>query len=302
MKRKIVIVEYYFTASRLLAFTVRSDRDRPAVMAIDVNIGVLAAEIASGAKFDYHDQVASLVRSPALAACMAPIVRWSDVDDVICIIPSGPLFYVPMHAVSVNDSPLISRNAVFYAPAASILRHCVRRRAQVRQFAASVFGNSEGDLISAGKEAGRVSEILRTGARTRQDVTRGSVLEALRSSEIFHFAGHAEFFANDPLASGIVLADGDILSARDILAVTAERLRLVTLSGCVTGYNHIQPGDELLGLTRSFLHAGASSLLLTLWEIADVVTVDIMALFYEHWLNRGMMKVDALRQAQLAAY
>ena len=67
--------------------------------------------------------------------------------------------------------------------------------------------------------------------------------------------------------SGIRLGDGYLyLYELYQLQLSAE---LLTLSGCATGLNVIAAGDEVLGLIRGALYAGARSLLLTLWEVND---------------------------------
>ncbi len=73
---------------------------------------------------------------------------------------------------------------------------------------------------------------------------------------------------------------------------------LLTLSGCVTGLNVVAGGDELLGLTRGLLYAGARSLLLSLWEVDDRSTAELMKEFYGG-LTRDRKKADALRLAML---
>jgi CHAT domain-containing protein len=55
---------------------------------------------------------------------------------------------------------------------------------------------------------------------------------------------------------------------------------LVALSGCSTGMNVVAPGDELLGLQRGLLYAGARSMLLSLWDVNDISTAELMTAFY----------------------
>jgi CHAT domain-containing protein len=62
---------------------------------------------------------------------------------------------------------------------------------------------------------------------------------------------------------------------------------LVTLSGCATGLNSVAPGDELLGLVRVLLYAGAQSLLLSLWDVNDESTAEFMKLFYRSLTVHG---------------
>lgn len=71
---------------------------------------------------------------------------------------------------------------------------------------------------------------------------------------------------------------------------------LVTLSGCATGMNVVTAGDELLGLIRGLLYAGAQSLLLTLWDVHDQTTADFMEYFYRRVQNAAS-KASALQGA-----
>ena len=75
-------------------------------------------------------------------------------------------------------------------------------------------------------------------------------------------------------------------------------VELLTLSGCVTGLNVVEEGDELLGLTRGLLYAGARSLLLSLWDVDDRSTSEFMKEFYFQ-LQTQPRKIDALQAATL---
>ena len=75
---------------------------------------------------------------------------------------------------------------------------------------------------------------------------------------------------------------------------------LVTLSACHTGVNSIASGDELHGLMRGFLYAGAPSLVVSLWAVNDRSTTDFMWVMYSQ-IKAGASKRTALRQAQLAS-
>jgi CHAT domain-containing protein len=73
---------------------------------------------------------------------------------------------------------------------------------------------------------------------------------------------------------------------------------LVTLSGCQSGMTEVTDADDLLGLMRGFLYAGARSLLLSLWNVNDASTTSLMANFYREW-QQGASKSVALRSAML---
>ena len=74
----------------------------------------------------------------------------------------------------------------------------------------------------------------------------------------------------------------------------------MTLSACETGISEVNDAQELLGLTRALLFAGADSLIVSLWKVPDAATAEIMSDFYGQ-LGRGTSKADALRAAVLRA-
>ena len=75
-------------------------------------------------------------------------------------------------------------------------------------------------------------------------------------------------------------------------------VEMVVLSGCATGLNVVTPGDELLGLVRGLLQAGAQSLVLSLWDVHDSATKDFMVEFYKE-LGKGRPKAEAMQTASI---
>jgi CHAT domain-containing protein len=73
---------------------------------------------------------------------------------------------------------------------------------------------------------------------------------------------------------------------------------LVTLSACETALGRIDSGDDVIGLTRGFFYAGASSIISSLWEVDDAATYQMMTDFYRALDKRG--KAEALLTAQRA--
>ena len=77
------------------------------------------------------------------------------------------------------------------------------------------------------------------------------------------------------------------------------RAEMVTLSACHTGLNAVFPGDELHGLMRGFLYAGARALVVSLWAVNDKSTSKLMSEMYSR-IKLGQSKRRSLRAAQLA--
>jgi CHAT domain-containing protein len=97
--------------------------------------------------------------------------------------------------------------------------------------------------------------------------------------------------------SSLHLADGWV-TVQDICARRINA-SLVTLSACETGISKLAAGDEMLGLVRGFLTAGAASLVVSLWTVNDAAARELMVRFYKN-LQRGLSISASLKDAQMA--
>ncbi|MFL5659578.1 MAG: CHAT domain-containing protein [Ktedonobacteraceae bacterium] len=178
-------------------------------------------------------------------------------------------------------------------PALGILPRLMRR-ARRSSGPALVVGNPRGDLRYAGVEAKEVAERFRTKPLLGAAATKSAVLARFPDATLIHLATHAFFDADNPLESGIVLADG-VLTAREVLQ---HRLQadLLILSACESGRVGSLGGEELAGLSQAFLQAGVRSLLVSLWQVDDQATGELIKAFYGARQD-GADKALALRQA-----
>lgn len=131
----------------------------------------------------------------------------------------------------------------------------------------------------------------------------------LGTAERVHFAAHGFLDDRWPELSGLVLSrageapgespDDGILRVYEIfnLRLSAD---LVVLSSCESGLGKEVRGEGLVGLSRAFLYAGTPSLVVSLWEVRDTSTADLMVDFYRQLDRPGGGKVEALRRSKLA--
>jgi CHAT domain-containing protein len=226
---------------------------------------------------------------------LAPILQdWQG--DHLIIVPHDVLHYLPFHALYDGREYLIDSCKVSYAPSATIYALCHSQAANPAG-PSLILGVPDPQAPFILQEVQSVAAILPQPELFVGDTADLSVLrEKGQRSRIVHVAAHGNFRQDNPMFSGIRLG-GSYLSLYDLYQLKLP-VELVTLSGCATGLNVVAAGDELLGLVRGLLCAGAQSLLLTLWEVHDKSTAEFMKSFYRRFRDSGD-KALALREAML---
>lgn len=109
-------------------------------------------------------------------------------------------------------------------------------------------------------------------------------------------AGLALTGANNPGEEG---EDG-ILTALEVSEMDLRDTELVVLSACETGLGAVSSGEGIYGMRRAFTMAGAASQVLSLWQVDDTGTSELMSLFYENLIQKRQGRSEALRNAQIA--
>jgi CHAT domain-containing protein len=167
-------------------------------------------------------------------------------------------------------------------------------------------------LAFAGEEVRRIARIwgiplhsAHINLQQRATVERVRELN-LAQYRIVHFAAHGVMEDDLGLATqpALVLSPGraegqsrGLLQFADIIGLKLKA-ELVVLSACNTGLGRLRAGEGIVGLTRAFLYAGASSVVVSLWQVEDQSTSLLMEHFYRY-LKQGQSKAEALHQAKL---
>ena len=247
------------------------------------------------------------------------------------VVPHGPLHHLPFQALinpvnmdtgtgkhMLRPRYLIEDYAIAYLPSASVLAFAQKKNL-ARASSAMIVGDPlyadpkyrRRPLDGALVEADTVAHYLDESLVLKREAAEERVVKSVMSTrDLLHFATHGELNKEDPLQSRILLAaaspdsanNGDLTVAKifnlDLNAV------LVTLSACQTAQlagdeGVFTPGDDLVGLTRSFMYAGTPSVIASLWVVDDAATLAWMRQFYNAWLWRGQSKMQAARSAAL---
>jgi CHAT domain-containing protein len=214
----------------------------------------------------------------------------------LVVVPHDVLHDVPFHALYDGEAFVVDSTDVSYAPSASIYALCLQREPS-RDGRSLVVGVADERAPLIADEAHTIAKRLpRATLLLGADASASAIRSLAPEASMIHIATHGRFRRDNPLFSGIRLADS-FLTLHDLnsLRLSAD---LVTLSGCGTGLNVVTAGDELRGLVRGLLGAGARSLLATLWDVYDESTAEFMTRFYTA-LQSGLNKAAAVRAAIL---
>src|SRR6185503_7339779 len=230
------------------------------------------------------------------ALLIAPIRDQLAVEHLI-IVPHAFLHYLPFHALSDGKRYLIDDFSISYAPSSSIFAVCQSKPLPQGNGQTLVLAVPDARAPFIEEEARFVAAAMgNANLFLGEDATEEQLRIYGPGSRFIHIATHGYFRQDNPMFSSLRLGKS-LLSLFDLyqLQFNAE---LVTLSGCGTGMNVVIGGDELIGLVRGLLYAGAQTLMVSLWEVHDQSTAEFMRDFYENYKSSAN-KANALRTAVL---
>ena len=205
----------------------------------------------------------------------------------LIFVPHGPLHFLPFHALKNGDEYLCDSFTVSYAPSGTVFSLCQQKPSSEAP-GSLVLGIADERAPQILDEVHSVSSLLPCSSlHLGEQATSALLREKGAESGLLHIATHGMYRQDNPMFSGIRLGDG-YLNLYDLYQMKLNA-RLVTLSGCATGMNFVAAGDELLGLQRGLFCAGATTLLLSLWDVHDESTAQLMGHFYRHYIQSADM-------------
>jgi CHAT domain-containing protein len=208
----------------------------------------------------------------------------------VFVVPYGRLHYLPFHLLHDGQRYLIELHEMVVLPSAGLLTQASPRRTPGARVLAHSY---EGRLPETLHEASLVGGLL--SGEVHLEAAAGRDCLAATPVQILHIAAHGKHRMDYPELSYLRLADGQLFS--DDLLQYDLSYELVTLSACETGQAVVTAGEDLIGLGRGVLVAGAGALIASLWSVHDRIAPELMRAFYDRLLA-GESKSSALRQAQ----
>ncbi|WP_269532783.1 CHAT domain-containing protein [Chitinimonas sp. BJYL2] len=300
-----VAIEYFAGNGKLFAFVL----DQAGLRVHTLEAGGLDARIAALRNAIETRSDAAFGEARALYDQLIKPLEADIGARPLLIIPHAGLHYLPFGALHSGSQHLIERQALRVLPNASLLALMKRGSSgpltdgqQVLLFGNPDLGDRSLALPNAEKEVQLIAASL-PGAKVYigAEATKAAFTSEAQKYRYLHIASHGKFNPDKPLGSALYFAKGAALDGR----VTVDDLYnleldadLVTLSACETGLSKVRQGDELIGLMRGFVYAGARTVVSSLWEVDDAATAELMTQFYAAFRTHD--KREALRQAQLA--
>jgi len=196
--------------------------------------------------------------------------------------------------------------AISYAPSATVLASLGNRpnlrNVRLLAIADPTMHNAQDEVEAIAKLYLHQSKVM-----SQAPVAKADVSTLVRGYDLVHLSVHGKFDKKDPLLSYLQFKkippeDGHLddghLTAADMFGLPLKKNSLVVLSACETGQVEATQANEILGMVRSLLYAGAGDLVLSLWQVDAASTKLWMETFYREGEN--MPPAEAARQALVA--
>lgn len=301
MEGNRAFVEYYVTANKVFVFIMKTQDTKPTVKKIDIDANLILQALN---KYDnevvhyyamkdipetWYEKIVCLIK---------PVLNEVKGCEIAYFILHKLLHYIPFHAILIDGNRLIEYIPVAYTPSLSMLIYSQEDKKKPKTCLSIGYTKKENERKDFEGEAEIVAKIY--GSEPHVGVKATSSLLRNVTEDLVHISCHAKFDVSKPLHSGLQLYDGR-LTVGKIFGMKINTY-LIVLSACETGMSKYMYGDEMIGLTRSMLYAGARSLIVSLWRVDGLSTRIFMECVHRHIKEFGFEGVSiekAIQKAQL---
>ncbi len=240
-----------------------------------------------------------------------PVADKLDTATVI-VVPWKEMFHIPFASLAEAGSAdqggpyMGERWRVVVSPSAEVYRYLLKKRSEGRERVFAV-GNPKTHLVPLAGAEQEAREIAGLFAGKQILIGEQATETRLRTNigmpDVVHVAAHGIYNPSRPMLTHLALTpdaenDGK-LELHEVFGLEWPGVSLVTLSACSSGKVKLGAGDDLVGLTRGFFFAGATSVLASLWDVDDEATRHFMLAFYRAYVG-GKSGPESLQIAQAA--
>ncbi len=296
------IAEYFLSTPDSYVFYRIGDKwslnKLPSRTFIASNASALMALLASKS----NDSLAIRTLSSVLFTCLLPNFDKFDTKKALVIVPDGILSLLPFEVLGQNEF-LIEKLDVVYAPSLRLYKMIAPPHKSISSI--TIYANEKyrdfSPLSGVLKEAAAISSHFKKKSTYLLANKSKNQLLTKNESSIYHFAMHGIVDLEKPEASALVFGEDSLdqlVTAKEIERMNFKNATVV-LSACQTGRGRIFKSEGVIGLTRSFLIAGASNVVSSLWKIEDHTTASFMDEFYSHLTGEYPDVSRSLRKAKL---
>ncbi len=297
------LLSYVVTPRRTLAFIITQNTFRAVEMPVGEQQLKTAIAKARRPPVDPHAPPPEILKA-LYADLITPLKPYLNTSK-IGIIPHRVLHYLPFAALTDGPRYFGETYTLFALPGASVLEFVLqKRKSGAGNILALAYSEPEGypPLFYADQEVKAVAKLRQTSVFTGSEAAESLLKARAGAFSVLHLAAHGELNTANPLFSRIVLApDGEnegMLEVHEVYTLNLQQTGLVVLSACSTQLGRLSRGDDIIGLTRAFLYAGAPAVIASLWNVDDQATSALMTTFYAR-LKRGDSQAEALQHAQI---
>lgn len=132
----------------------------------------------------------------------------------------------------------------------------------------------------------------------KEKATKANFIKEIENFDFFHLSMHSQLFEDDFNKSCLVFSNEEKLYFSDLYGMNIPA-SMVVLSACDTGNGTLKNGEGIMSMSRALTYGGVKSAVVSLWQVPDKETSEIMISFYEN-LKKGQAKDEALANSKKA--
>jgi CHAT domain-containing protein/predicted negative regulator of RcsB-dependent stress response len=306
LDQSTAVLTYWISSNELILWLITgSEIVSRSVPITDLSLASLIEKARKSIQSNAPDETKASL-SMLYTILVAPVENQLSGKSNLVIIPNGSLHFLPYQAlINSKGEYLVQQFNLIYAPSASVYMVCNSRKALP---GSKFMGMALSDIMVEDKPglpgtADELRKILPLFPENISTFGRQSTETFVKKNageyNFIHFATHGSYNYEQPLYSHLLFLPSEEDDGRfNVFEVFELNINasLVTLSACETGLGNVSHGDELVGLSRAFLFAGSSSVIVSLWAVADYSTSLLMTNFYRYLKDHNLQEALTLAQ------